>query len=307
MILVDYSTAILACIHVYNGPELKKGADPQDTAGIIKHMFFNRVLADLKKFKSTYGEMIFCIDGRNYWRKQKYPWYKGQRKHSREESDLNWDAIYKTMHEVEDDLRENFRYKILRVEDAEADDIIGVLCEWSQNNELVDGGMFDSGDPQPIVILAEDTDQFQNQKFKNVKQYSHMMKKFRGPDGNARHYLMEHIATGDSGDNIPSILTSSQWAIDKSNGDKPARQKPLKKDLKEELILKGREACLDDEMRANWDRNNELVNFEMIPIDLKNRIISEYINYEVKGSRTKIMNYLIKNKLKQLVQEVNSF
>ena len=173
MILVDYSSAILACIYVYNGPELQKGADPKVTSGIIKHYFFNRVLSDLKKYKS-YGEMIFCIDGNNYWRKQKYWWYKGHRKHDKEESDLNWDVIYNTIHEVENDLVQNFPYKVIHHEHAEADDIIGVLCKYTQENELISEGLFDT-EPQPVLILAADTDNFQLQKFKNVKQYSHLL------------------------------------------------------------------------------------------------------------------------------------
>lgn len=306
MILIDFSNAVLACIHSYDGPELKKGADQTETSSVIKHYFFNKVLSDVKKFKGKFGEVVFCVDGNNYWRKQKYPWYKGHRKHSRAESDLDWPSIYKAMSEIENDLKNYFPYKVIRVEEAEADDVAAVLCEWAKDNDTMSEGIFDNVS-KPVLILFEDTDLFQLQKNKNVKQYSHTMKKFRSPDCRPEHYLLQHIAEGDSGDNFPSVLTGDQWSLDRSNGIKPKRQASLIASRKESFILNGRDECKTDEEKKNWDRNNELANFEMIPLNIRSKIIDEYLAYKPKGNKATIFNYFAKNKLKKLISEIDSF
>ena len=40
---------------------------------------------------------------RSYWRRNYFPAYKGQRKHSREASDLDWETIFKAIKEIKND------------------------------------------------------------------------------------------------------------------------------------------------------------------------------------------------------------
>ena len=57
------------------------------------------------------------------------------RRKGREESDLNWDDIFGTLNKIRNEIKENFPYKYLEVFGAEADDIIGFLCEENRDEK----------------------------------------------------------------------------------------------------------------------------------------------------------------------------
>ena len=59
---------------------------------------------------------------------------RGRRK-GREESDLDWDDIFGTLNKIRNEIKENFPYKYLEVFGAEADDIIGFLCEENRDGK----------------------------------------------------------------------------------------------------------------------------------------------------------------------------
>ena len=69
----------------------------------------------------------------------------------------------------------------------------------------------------------------------------------------------------------------------------------------------GKDACENDEQRRNWDRNQRLVDFEFIPEDVSSTIIDSYENKKVLGDKMSIMNYLIKNKCRLLLDELEDF
>ena len=58
------------------------------------------------------------------------------RRKGREESDLDWDVIFGTLNKIRNEIKENFPYKYLEVFGAEADDIIGFLCEENKDEKI---------------------------------------------------------------------------------------------------------------------------------------------------------------------------
>jgi hypothetical protein len=304
MILIDYSQMILATAIVGIEEHLKT---PDENAGnMIKHMFFNTLLSYKKKFGAEYGEIVFCCDDRKrYWRTDIFPSYKGTRKKEKEKSKIDFDFVYSVMEDLKADLRENFRYKVLTVSKAEADDVIAVLSKWSQSNQLKQDGLFDS-EPQKMLLISDDTDFYQLQKYKKLRQYAPRKKKFISPDTNAAKYLREHIATGDTGDNIPSIMSPDAWADARALGV-PFRAPSLYKALLEKCIESGRDGCENEEQKKHWDRNVKLIDFDHIPEDVQARIVDAYIHYEKKGSQMKVMSYFSKRRFKQLLQSVSDF
>jgi hypothetical protein len=274
-------------------------------SGFIKHIFLNTLLSYKKKFGEKFGEIVLASDSRKYWRKEVYPAYKGHRERLREASDVDWKLVFEVINSLKTDIKENFRFKMLEVEGAEADDIIAVLCEWSQENELVQDGLFDS-EPQPILIVSSDGDFLSLQKYKNVNQWSPLINKYVKPKTNAQKHLIEKIVRGDGGDNIPNVFTDESWSTARMKGES-VRAKNVKAERLEEFLDKGFDACINDTERSHYQRNKLLIDFESIPLALKEKILSEYENYQVKGSTNKIMNYLIQNRLKNLIQEVGSF
>ena len=93
---------------------------------LIRHMCINTIRSNVKQFKSKYPNVILCCDSKHYWRRDVFPFYKSQRKHDREASGLDWGMIFDVLNRIRDELRDNFPYKTLNIEDAEADDVDAV-------------------------------------------------------------------------------------------------------------------------------------------------------------------------------------
>ena len=117
MILIDYSQIALANIIV------QKLQDED----LIRHMILNSIRMYNKKYRDEYGEMVIACDGFNTWRKEYYPQYKANRKKNRANSDLDWPNIFDCLNRIREEIRENLPYKVIHMENCEADDIIGAL------------------------------------------------------------------------------------------------------------------------------------------------------------------------------------
>jgi len=298
MIILDYSQIALSNIMPFQD-DLKKSSD-SEIKNLIRHTTLATIKSYSKKYGKEYGEVVIACDGQNYWRRSIFPHYKAMRKVNREKSDLNWSLIFDTLSELRQDLIENFPYKVINVETAEADDIIACLTNWSQTNMLVQEGLFQK--PQKILIVSSDKDFIQLQRNDNVRQWSPMQKKFvEATKKEVHEYTITHIVKGDSGDGIPNILSSDDVFV---SGE---RQKPFSSKRLPEFFEKGIEACKNDSEKRNYQRNQELVNFDSIPESLYKIIIYTYENTKPKGDKNSIMNYLIKNQCRLLLDEIEDF
>lgn len=262
-------------------------------------MILNSILSYKKKYGKEYGTVVLAIDNGNYWRKKIFKYYKAHRARDREASDFDWELFYKVFEEVKNDLREVFPYKLIEVESAEADDVIACLTSYLQTNETTTGGLFETGEPQKILIVSSDTDFVQLQKYKNVKQWSPAVKKFISMD--AEKYIIEHICTGDAGDGIPNIMSADNCIFDK------VRQSSFRRNRLDEFYEKGIDACKNDDERARYQRNQQLIDFDFIPKGIYNQVVDIYINQTPTKNFAKIMNYLVKNKMKLLIESAGDF
>jgi hypothetical protein len=257
-------------------------------------------LQNKTKFSPKYGEMVICADGRKYWRKDHFPQYKAGRSKSRSESDLNWKLIFDTISSIRDDLQAHFPYKVIHVERAEADDIIGVLTKYTQDNELIQNGLEE--EPQKVLIVSSDKDNIQLQKYKNVAQWSPMQKKAVKPEGKAVHALIEKICTGDAGDGVPNLMSPDDVFVTEG-----ARQKPFRKARLQEFYDKGIDACQNDTERRNYQRNELLVSYDKIPQDIADEIINTYKTATPVRSHDGILKYFMSHRMKNLIQNIEEF
>ena len=101
MILLDYSQVCVSAILAFSS-DLKRGSDGEKK-DLIRHVALNSIKSYKKKYGKQFGEMVIACDGRNYWRKEYFQPYKGLRKKSRDESDLNWTFIFDTLNEIRED------------------------------------------------------------------------------------------------------------------------------------------------------------------------------------------------------------
>jgi hypothetical protein len=188
------------------------------------------------------------------------------------------------------DLATHFPYRVIHVDRAEADDIIGTLV----NNF---GTELNSG--EPILILSGDKDFIQLHTYGNVKQYDPVRKKWISNE-NPDRYLEEHILKGDSGDGIPNVLSSDNCFV---VGD---RQKPLTQKKIDGLIELNLDGKFDHPLFTNYMRNRQLIDLRFVPAEIGAKVIEAYDKQEGKG-REKLMNYFIANKLKNLMESIGEF
>jgi hypothetical protein len=228
-----------------------------------------------------------------------FEFYKAGRAKARDKSDLDWKFVFETLATIRDDLEKYFPYKVLHLERCEADDIVAVLTKWTQSNGYIQQGLME--EPQKVLIVSSDKDFKQLQKYSNVRQWSPMQKKFI-EGGKLGEYLIEHTVRGDGGDGIPNIFSKDDVFMNDADRQTAVTAKKLAR-----FMELGKDACENDEQRRNWDRNQKLVDFEFIPEDITSTIIDSYENKKVLGDKMTIMNYLIKNKCRLLLDDLEDF
>jgi 5'-3' exonuclease len=280
MILVDMNQISVASVMMHLN--MTKQTKPDES--MVRHMILNSLRMYRTRFVEEYGELVLCYDSKHYWRRDYYPEYKYSRKKTRDTSKHDWDAIFEVLNNVKDELKEYFPYKHLEVDGAEADDIIAALCL-----ELE----YDNG---KTLILSGDKDFIQLQKFSNVYQYSPITKRFiNGID--PEDYLNEHIMRGDSGDGIPNVYSPDNTFVE------GLRQKPLSK-KKIATLIEG--VFPNDEVKRNYQRNKKLIDLTQSPNELFLECLQAYQTAS-NGDRSKLFNYFIQKRLKNLTEAIGDF
>ena len=276
MILIDFTQTIIAGLMV----QLKLN-DGQLSEDKLRPMIINSIRNYQKKYARDYGEIVLCTDASNPWRRDYFPNYKANRKKLREEDDKDWGVIFNTLQIIKDELRDNFPYRYMYVENCEADDIIAILSKHIKED---------------ILIISGDKDFQQLQSFDHVTQWSpNLNKQVVCEDPNL--FLREHILTGDKSDGIPNILSSDDCMVE------GIRQTPLRKPIKDKYLRISIEN--DDKYYRNYLRNQTLIDFEFIPKDIEDRILSEFENTApVKG---KVFDYLRTHRLNELLDNIGDF
>ena len=284
MILVDMNQVTLSNLMVQLGGN--KNVEPD----FVRHMVLNSLRSYRSRFQGEYGELVLCYDNKTNWRRDYFPNYKFSRRKDRKQSKLDWNQIFDTLHMIRDELVEYFPYKVLEVENAEADDIIASvvfhIAKEPKNYEKV-------------LILSSDKDFIQLQKYNFVTQYSPIQKQFvNGVDPTT--YIKEHILKGDRSDGVPNFLSPDNTFVDE------LRQRPMSKRKIETWIdLEPSDYC-NEEMMRNYQRNRTLIDLSYIPDDIKEKCTQTFLDAP-EGSRKHLLNYFIKKKLKSLMENIGDF
>jgi len=282
MILIDYNQIALSNIFMQ-----KLGEE-----SLIRHMILNSIRMYNKKYRAEYGQMVICCDGFNTWRKQYYPEYKASRKKNRDNSDMDWVEIFRVLHMVRDEIKENLPYKVVHQDGVEADDIIATLVERTQ----------EFGMDEPVMIISSDKDFIQLQKYRNVKQFSPIQKKMV-TDDNPRTYLFNHIMRGDDGDSIPNVLSDDDTFINEDKSQTPLWQKKIDSWLEQSDNLR---EIMDETTYRNYQRNKTLIDLDEIPDTIKENIINTFDNQKP-AMKMKVLNYLVKKRCTNLIEVAEEF
>lgn len=285
MIIVDLNQVCISNLMVQIGNHQNTKLEEN----LLRHMILNSIRAINVKFSKDFGKMVIACDSRRNWRKDVFPFYKANRKKAREDSELDWNEIFQSLNKIREELKEFFPYAVVQVDGAEADDVISTLCR--VNGTDVGG--------ERILIVSGDKDFVQLQKYVNVEQYDPVKKKFIR-NHNPQDFLMEHIMRGDRGDGIPNFLSADDCLV---TGE---RQKPITtKKISQWLKQKPEEFC-NDSMLRGFKRNQQLVDLTNTPVELQNEILDKYVQESGKD-RSKLFNYFVQYRLKNLMEYINEF
>lgn len=282
MIIFDYQQIAISNLMEQIGSS-KTSVDEN----LVRHMILNTIRTYVKKFKESHGpEIVIACDNRNYWRREIFPLYKAGRKKSRDASGHDWSSIFESLNRIRTELKENSPYKVLDVDGAEADDIIGVLVQKYSANEK-------------IMILSSDKDFAQLQRYPNVEQYSPILKRYiKEPFPMVT--LKQHIISGDRGDGIPNILSADNVFVE------GIRQKPITEAKLIKWLNQSPEEFCTEDMKRNYARNEMMIDLTKVPDGVRENILN---SYETAKGKTKqeFMNYMIAKRLKNLIEVAHEF
>lgn len=209
MILIDFSSIIHRMIHtsVANAKPNKKDGKyiTSEFIGLTKYYILQDLFSVKQEHGSKFGDIVICLDKSSdgYWRKDVYPGYKAGRKKGRDESEVDFSAVFQEIEGLINQIKTNLPWKVIEVPKAEADDIMLVLAKEYNKYEKV-------------LIHSPDKDMIQAQRGnENVFQYSALTKKWIVPENkhdHMDHWIMEHVVLGDAGDEVPKVVDHTEFS-----------------------------------------------------------------------------------------------
>jgi 5'-3' exonuclease len=282
MILIDYNQVAISNLMEQIGSS-RSTVDES----LVRHMILNTIRTYVKKFKATHGpEVVIACDSKNYWRREMFSFYKAGRKKARDASGHDWSSIFECLGKIKEELKLHSPYKVVEVETCEADDVIATLVQKFSST-------------QKMMILSSDKDFAQLQRYPNVEQYSPILKKYI-KEPLPKMQLKQMIIRGDKGDGVPNILSTDNCIVE------GVRQKPIsEKKIVVWMNQEPKDFCTEDMLR-NYSRNEALIDLSKIPETLKQKILDTYESATVEN-RQKFMNYMIANRLKNLIEVIDEF
>jgi len=285
LILVDFNQVAISNMY-QNLKDIKEG--DSINPDFLKHMILNSLRGWSKKYRKQYGDVVIACDSTS-WRHDYFPYYKFHRSEGRKHDDVDWEYVYGILNNLLTEMDTYFPYKVIRVNGAEADDVIGTLVKECYMEE-------------PIIVISSDKDFVQLQKYPNVRQYSPMHKE-EVVETQPLNALKEHIIRGQKKDSIPNFLSSDRAFVD-GERQKPIFQKKLDRwmemNIDEIVAEEGQHA------KSGWDRNRKLIDLDYVPEYIHDSIMQQF-DTPVKADRMSIVNYLQTKGYNNLLKNVEDF
>ena len=152
------------------------------------------------------------------------------------------------------------------------------------------------------MIISADKDFIQLHRYSNVKQYSPITRKMVSHKDPIQ-YLREHIFRGDASDGVPNVLSDDDTFINEDKKQTPLSKKKVQSWLDNMSNLQN---VMPTQAFRNYQRNNKVINLDNIPEEITKQILDNY-NSIKQTPNMKTLNYLITNKLKNLIESVGDF
>jgi len=260
-----------------------------------KKLFFEKILKITKKYKISLSNLVFAYDSpcRNVWRMKYLDSYKGKRKASHLACHFTDYSIFDL---VKTELIPNFcqEHGALQYQhpNLEADDVIALFVLELQKKHRT------KKSPYQLYILASDTDYVQlcdsETILMDLKMNIISCKKL-GDNFSKEDYLIQKILLGDTSDNIKGVYLETKVLVEHGLITEPKTKKEYTK-MTKKLVQKimdhpdyylkikkliefnrkkrGKEIDLEKEIKLDFSEKNQftrnqiLIDFKMIPIEL---------------------------------------
>lgn len=255
--------------------------------GLLRHSILNKIgfiIRELAQYKNSTEELILACDSRSNWRKELFPPYKAARKKNREDKKgVDWDQFFEDFNTLIEEFTANMPFKVLKLDRAEADDIIAIICKHRCDNN--------------ITIVSPDKDFRQLCKLnKNIKLYSPLAGV--GFIDASEYDLFEHVIKGDKEDGVPNVLSAGNVFVEGVRQTTlTAKKKQVLKDYKFNL---DNVPFMDDDIKERIDMNTKLIDLNNIPQDLVDATLEQYDNYKV--PKGKMFGYFVSKKLTKIME-----
>jgi len=296
MIIFDLRNVMIASLMAMLG-EIK---NERLSVELLRHMVLNSIRANRKKFRDyapSGSDVVIACDQGPSWRKTVFPYYKARRQEAREASPIDWSVVFEALNNIQAELQTYFPYRVVSVDSAEGDDVIGTLARLPKPKAEFTLG--DLAMRHETVILSADGD-FKQLLAGGVVLYNPIANKGWVRTNNPARDLKEKIARGDRTDGIPNFMSPDDCFV--AGG----RQRPLaQKKLDVWLDQRPEEFCTDETLRRGWTRNERLIDLSFTPHELKRSIVDKYESEA--GKTGHIMDYLMQYRLKQLTESASDF
>lgn len=265
----------------------------EDKILFFKHAVLNKIGDITSKLKVN--ETILALDDKS-WRKKSFVYYKAKRAADRLKDSAKFEFINKCIDSLKQDIV-NLNYKVIQVEDAEADDVIAILTKRLEKNENI----------STIYIVSGDKD-FQQLTSSKVKLYSHLENAVINCNDKDL-FIQKMILSGDSSDGIPNVLSDDDTFVNENKRQKACGDKKIMS-----ILSEGLENILinDAAFRKNYERNQKLIilSEQFIPERVWNAVNEEYdkVSKDFKRKNAIVIgNYFRQIGLNGLVAKANNY
>jgi len=281
--------------------ELKKKLKDDMFNNNYKSYFWNMMFGIVQKFGDV-KQIVTCHDNHS-WRYKIFPYYKKSRSTQTAGDCFDWRDFFNKVRKFQkEELDVYSPFISLDVNDCEGDDIIGTIAV----------GLAQEHPDATVYIYSSDKDFIQLLKYPNIKLFSILKKKFI-TSLNPKNDLLAQILLGDSCDGIPHVRNSSDYYVKPIlERTSSGRAKCTGARLGEAVV---RKAINDNkvfetivntpEIQARFNENQNLIDLERIPIDIKKNIFNTYhklIEHHKSKSPAGLQRYFIMNGFQYLSQ-----
>ena len=215
------------------------------------------IIKSLSKYDHV-SEVILAVDSPKTWRKLYWPRYKESRKGKRDKSEMDWNIFHKELDQFIEDIEYGLPFKIIKVDNAEGDDVVAVLARETGTDTVVV-----SNDEDYLQLCCD-----------HIKIYNPTKMMYTDCEDTERFLQMKSLM-GQPKDDIFNIITPIDHPVGvrKPGFGEVSAKKVLAEGLDQWLVKK--------KLVERYNLNRNLIDFDRIPKTIQTRILNTYKSYKL--------------------------